>query len=777
MRRYGRIIKIIIFQILVLLALIISFQVYAENAGIIRGQVFDEHRNLPVSGVLIQLKNQPDVNATSDEQGKFELPVSTSGFYILEVSAENYGFVETSAIEIIDNIETQPVVIRISRLLSLPEMQVEGAPPPELAIGRTVISGKELEQIPGAAGDPMAALRILPGITSGNDADAAVAVRGSGPQDNGAYVDFLHVGYMFHFFPMMSVLRSDLVDSFELYAAGFGPEYGDFVGAVLDAKQREPREDRLGGAVNVSILEADFLLEGPINNKNSFYIAGRRSYIDKVLPKSYFEEDGVEVTEIPVFSDYQGKFLFRPNAFNTISVQLMGASDSIEANIKADSDEAKNDPAVTGGTGVSQAFHSQGIVWSSDISHEVSNKLAVARLFTPFDIFIGDTGGSRTGDVDVEIDQYYVREELVWMPLISHQFTFGAGFYRTKVVMDLDLRNAFCTEFDAGCNYTGAEQQKQDDSLWLSYWYLSVRDQWRINSDFTLSIGARINDENYLNKRYVEPRLGAEYQLNNRTVFSAAWGKYSQFPDFTYTLEKFGNRNLTHLKSTHSVVGVERFISDIWSVKVESYYKTLDDLVVSDNNPDETLNKKFLNEGSGEAYGLELLLKRHLADNFSGWFSLTLSRSERTNHLTDETFRYQLDRPVMVNAVAIYQLNQRWSLSGRLTFYSGGRYTPVVGHHTEQYDPDGDNIDNINYEVADYGKFNSASLPAYHRMDVRADYDYLKKERYSISVFVEIINVYNHKNVSGYKWNADYEEREAVKQLGIIPSLGVRMEW
>ena len=76
-----------------------------------------------------------------------------------------------------------------------------------------------------------------------------------------------------------------------------------------------------------------------------------------------------------------------------------------------------------------------------------------------------------------------------------------------------------------------------------------------------------------------------------------------------------------------------------------------------------------------------------------------------------------------------------------------------------------------------YGDFNSAKLPDYHRWDLRADYNYLKKESYTINVLTELINVYNRKNVSGYNWNEDYTEREKVTQLGIIPSIGVRFEW
>ena len=103
-------------------------------------------------------------------------------------------------------------------------------------------------------------------------------------------------------------------------------------------------------------------------------------------------------------------------------------------------------------------------------------------------------------------------------------------------------------------------------------------------------------------------------------------------------IKELGNPELANLKATHNVLGIEHFINEVWNWKLEGYYKSLDDLVVSTDS-----DQHFLNEGSGKAYGLELLVKWNPIKKFSGWLSLTYSRSERTNHLTNETFLYELD--------------------------------------------------------------------------------------------------------------------------------------
>jgi hypothetical protein len=748
----------------------------AADTWRITGWVLQRNTDRPLPGIEIRFVGQEQLQATTNEQGFFQILDLEPGHYRLLVSGEGYQHVETEPIEVGPGVDSTDILIHLSTILDLPEMQVEAAPPPKTAISQTTMTGQELEQMPGAAGDPFAALRVLPGITTANDASATIAVRGSGPQDNLAYVDFLQVGYLFHDFLLTSVLRSDLIETFDIYASAYGPEYGDVLGAVIDVKQRDPRVDRLGSAVNVSIIGADALVEGPVTKNTSFYLAARRSYIDLILPADTFSSDDVEITELPVFSDYQAKYLWRANPKNTVSVQFIGASDSVKAYFPEDSEEVKKEPDLLGELRASRNFHSQGVVWDADINTQLSNRFAFGHLLQETDFVVGDTGESVAAKVNFNIDNTYFREELTWIPAAPHQVTTGTGLSRLHINLNLNAKDPGCTEFEPDCDVNAAERKMLEDAFDLLGWYAFIKDQWRIVPDFTLSLGARFSGDNYLDENYTEPRLGAEWRLTNNTILTAGWGKYHQFPDGGQVIDEFGNPDLANLKATHNVLGVEHFINESWVWKLEGYYKTLDDLVVSTDN-----EQRYANEGSGKAYGLELLLRKNPVNKLSGWFSLTLSRSERTNHLTNQTFLYDLDRPIMANIVAIYRLTNRWTLSSRFSYSSGTPYTPVTGRRTEEVkDADGnpvldENGNPVTYYRPVYGEINSERLPMYHRLDVRADYD-VKRNR-TIKLYMEIINVYNHENVSGYDWNADYTERKTSAQLGILPSVGITIEF
>jgi hypothetical protein len=142
----------------------------------------------------------------------------------------------------------------------------------------------------------------LPGIAVVDDASSEPAVRGSRPSDNAYVVDFLPVGYLFHVGGFASVFNPDLIRRFDVYSAAWSPEYPNVVGAVFDLSLRSPRSDRIGGKVDISLLGANALVEGPIGDDKSFFFAARRSYFDLATKTVEDKEEGVTVT-IPVYSD------------------------------------------------------------------------------------------------------------------------------------------------------------------------------------------------------------------------------------------------------------------------------------------------------------------------------------------------------------------------------------------------------------------------------------------------------------------------------------------
>ncbi|MGZ3427125.1 MAG: hypothetical protein ACXVCV_10785, partial [Polyangia bacterium] len=67
----------------------------------------------------------------------------------------------------------------------------------------------------------------------------------------------------------------------------------------------------------------------------------------------------------------------------------------------------------------------------------------------------------------------------------------------------------------------------------------------------------------------------------------------------------------------------------------------------------------------------------------------------------------------------------------------------------------------------------SARLGSFNQLDVRFDKKWTF-HRWSLSMYVDIQNMYNASNPEGYGYNFDATQRSAVAGLPFLPVLGIR---
>ena len=113
-------------------------------------------------------------------------------------------------------------------------------------------------------------------------------------------------------------------------------------------------------------------------------------------------------------------------------------------------------------------------------------------------------------------------------------------------------------------------------------------------------------------------------------------------------------------------------------------------------------------------------------------------------------------------------LGRGWEAGIRFRLVSGNPDTPVIG---SVYDSDSD----IYWPV--WGAVNSTRLPLFHQLDLRVDKNIVIYNTIKAAIYVDVQNVYNHRNVEGYDYNYDYSERQYFYGLPIIPSLGLKLEY
>lgn len=631
----------------------------------------------------------------------------------------------------------------------------------------------KLLKVPGAGNDPLQAIASLPGVTFAGGDTSAPAVRGSSPADNRYLIDFMPVGYIFHS-DSSSILNDNSLKDFMLDSAAFESQYHDATGAVIAANTRDPYLDQPQTIIDLSLLKASVFLERQIDEKQAFYLSARQSLFQYYI-ENFLEDEEFDLTTVPEYYDYQGKYLYTISDQEKVSFNILGARDKAGILFDEDSDEVQQDPGLSGGAEISAYFDSQGIVWEKYDDEGGSRVSSFSRLSQIFDLSVGSNI-----DLDIKTVDYSLRNQ--WSSIINpeHEILWGFDYTLKNITFDGVFKGPPCDEFRVDCRLVdGTETITGKDTLNINNYDINLADNWAVTHFWTLTPGVAIAYDDYTQQTFIEPKIQSRYEFSNDWAFTTAYGDYHKLPDdFGSYTKDFGNPNLKQTEATHYELGLENQFNDSWFWKVETYYKAMSELVVSRPSYDnyqaltpETYEKlpRYTNDGEGEAWGLEFFANKTLSDKWYGWLSVAYSETKRKNNLTDENFKYEYDQPWIINLVSSYQINPIWQLGFKWRYQSGQLVTPLVrsvpnADNPELYDPI-------------YGELNSERLPASHSLDVRADRTF-HHAGWDMDLYVEILNVYNHRNVTGYSYSeADYSVKEQKLGLPMMPSFGIKAKF
>ena len=639
----------------------------------------------------------------------------------------------------------------------------------------TEINTEKLLKVPGAGNDPLRAIESLPGVVFANGNRAEPAVRGSSPADNAYIIDFLPVGYIFHL-DTSSILNDNVVKDFTLEAAAFGSEYNNATGAVIDADSRLPYQDRDQTIIDVSLLKAGIFVENQVSDDQAFYFSARQSLFQYYI-ENFLDEEDFEFTQVPEFYDYQGKYSWRISDTETLTFQAIGARDKGAVLFAEDSDEVLQDPGLSGGIRFEAFFNTQGFVWDKLYNSGMTHKIGLSQLEEKFAFGIG-----ADNRIDVKVNSYHLRSQFSYPLNIDHELQWGLQYKESHIGYNGRFTAPACDEFDPSCRIIdGSEVITGRGKPIVRTWYANLADVWSVTPNWTLTPGILLSTDDYTEQNFSEPKLNSRWEFSDNWAFTSGYGQYHILPDNfgSYTPE-FGNRDLKQPTADHYELGIENTLADDLFWKIEVYYKTLEDIIIgrpdpevygydlSDNNDLQAYNSlpRFTNDADGKAWGMEFFINKNLTDKWYGWLSAAYSRTERTDNLSGEDFRYNYDQPVIVNMVANYQYNRDWQVGFKWRFQSGQLITPLEG---AVQDPDNSELYN-----PVYGELNSERLPAYHKLDVRADRTFVFKS-WEMDFYAEVLNVYGRQNVIDYEYEgADYSNREEVTDLPTIISFGIK---
>jgi len=77
--------------------------------------------------------------------------------------------------------------------------------------------------------------------------------------------------------------------------------------------------------------------------------------------------------------------------------------------------------------------------------------------------------------------------------------------------------------------------------------------------------------------------------------------------------------------------------------------------------------------------------------------------------------------------------------------------------------------------VPKYGAVNGERDPAFQQLDVRVEKKWTIGSG-RLSLYLDVLNVYNAKNPQGYRYSYDFTKKEPISGLGVFPNLGLKGE-
>lgn len=624
---------------------------------------------------------------------------------------------------------------------------------------------EQLLNVAGIGNDPLSAVYSLPGIVYAGGDTGSPAVRGSSPDDNAFYIDDMPAGYIFHLFGD-SIFNENLIRDFQLHPAAFGSEFGNATGGVFDVTLRDPRQQNIETTIDLSMLKSGFLVEGSTFEDQAFYLSYRRSQIHLFLPEGE-EDEGYTIFKAPVSDDYQAKYQWLVGDAHKLTFSASGASDTGGVNISENSESGRIDPDSVGDFKMTNKFDSQNISWQY-----YGDEQKLMHLVAGHSIDRTKENFGHGQFVDVKEESYDLRffYQVAWYK--HHKLGFGIDYNDTKADYSFDIIPYYCTENDSDCRQHKGERIQDAESLKVKTIAVYLDEIWAINDNLQLTLGIRGEQNDYTEQSFIHPRFALDWFVNDSLTLKAKAGTYSRFPDIDTAIKKLGNPKIKSPEATHYSLGFDYDLNGLWFTSVDIYHKELSKLPRSVDDESVDADLHYTNDISGDAQGIEWLVRRERESGWFGWASLSWSQSQRTDDITSVTTDYYLDTPLVANVVVNYELNERWDFGLRFTLRSGAKYTPITGLR--------ENPDYPDHFLPNYGELNAKTLPVYHRLDIEANYK-TTYWGYDAQWTWAVINAMAQKNVSGYYYEPEDGDTlseyniSGEEDIGIFPYVSLKM--
>lgn len=642
-------------------------------------------------------------------------------------------------------------------------------------IGAEQLQLKELVAAPALFGevDVMRSLQLLPGVKAESDGSSSFQVRGGTSAQNTILYDKAPVYNIGHLAGLFSTFNDNALATATLYKGLVPAQYGGASSSVFDLTSRAGRTDCWGGNVSIGLLSAKGSVEGPVvKDKLGLLFNVRRSYADLFL----------KLTD-----DYRDNSLY----FYDTNLKLdykVGERDRVFLSLFASHDKT----ALTDMVDMQWTNLAGSLSWLHQFRGQSTSQTTL--FASSYDT---DNGINILG-MNIAY-QGHIRHAG-----LRQDFRLVLGRHELNAGLQSMLTDVKSAEWTRMANHEKEQRKAWDNAAWLN-WQYSPADRWMLSAGVRVTAFSALGGSYYydvdekgnitwLYKRTknrpvkthvtVEPRLSMVFQPTEQWSVKAGYSRTSQnihalrsqsttTPFDRYTISS----NLVKPEVADQVsLGVFYMTPrQDYDFSLEGYYRHVNNVLdyrdgISFASAIEI--ERLVLSGEGRGYGAELCARKNTG-RLTGWVGYTLSWSQtRIDGISQgQWYDANNDRRHDINIVAIYRLNDAWTLNATWVYNSGQAFTAPSAKYQI--------VDNYIYY---YAERNGYRAPDYHRLDVSATWS--KKSpsgRFTREWNFGIYNLYNRYNPYLIRFeDSQYGRGTRAKQyslFGIVPSVSFNLKF
>ncbi len=611
---------------------------------------------------------------------------------------------------------------------------------------------QQIESVPALFGEPdlLKAYALTPGVSTGVEGSAGLLVRGGTPDQNLILLDGATVYNVAHLFGFVSIFNTDALKNAELIKGGFPARYGGRLSSVLDISMKEGNTEKAESELGVGLISSRYTINGPINEKTSYLLAGRTNYIGLLLLPLLTGGSGNQEVALYNMYDFNAKLNHRFNDQQQLYLSLYAGNDYLGA-----SDFSQN------------PVERSRFLWGNVTGTMRYTNVLSPKMFGKFmlnysqyraglrvkEVYTNKTDVTRLSSIVRDLS---MKADIDFLPNPAHYIRFGAtGIYHQYQPNVTRSRSTDTDGFETTNNFNtpaGEFALYAEDDISLTKW-------WKLNAGFR-GVAFAVEDEWYLSP---EPRISSRFLLGNWALKSS----YSYMQQHIHLLAGGSGpagvpgsdiwvpatANVPPQRAWQAAAGIGKsFPKQHLDISVEGYYKKMNDVIdflastSSFFGNNGNWEERVETGGEGTAYGLEFFLHRKRG-RLNGWLAYTLSwnnrRFERINN--GRTYPAAYDRRHDAAVVLNYRLGKKVDFSAAWVYATGSPITlPTANYYNYG--------NNINFPVGyhspqeHYGSRNNFRMPDNHRLDINFTFNKKTRKGRDAKWNLGLYNAYNRAN-------------------------------